>query len=174
MPPTESRSDATLATVPAWAPGGHFTAGKEEGCNNCRRKGQRGVHAGVTQWQPDGSYGLPLETGGPPCPALRQLFLFLFLEAEKQKEDQSRCGGGTSTVHVFPRKSRRTPKQDRVDVGRGVADPWTPTPTRCHADSPNPHLTHSWFSQLILHLQPPTGSPSLASSKAALSIPSAH
>lgn len=46
------------------------------------------------QSQPDSSYGLPLETGGPSRPDLLQLFLFLFLEDENQNEDQTRCLSG--------------------------------------------------------------------------------
>lgn len=52
------------------------------------------------QSQPDSSYGLPLETGGPSCPALSQLLLFLFLEGENQKEDQTWCVCVISNVYL--------------------------------------------------------------------------
>lgn len=39
----------------------------------------------MLQSKPDSSYGLPLETGCPSCPALLQLSLFLFLKAQTHK-----------------------------------------------------------------------------------------
>lgn len=53
-------------------------------------KEQSNEKAVALQTQPDSSYGLPLETGCPSCPALLQLFLLLFLKAESQIQ-QSFC-----------------------------------------------------------------------------------
>lgn len=39
----------------------------------------------MLQSKPDSSYGLPLETGCPPCPSRLQFSLFLFLKAETHK-----------------------------------------------------------------------------------------
>lgn len=46
----------------------------------------------VLQTKPDSSYGLPLETGCPSCPVLRQLFLFLFLKAEEHDQRKTSAG----------------------------------------------------------------------------------
>lgn len=63
-------------------------------------KEQSNEKAVALQTQPDSSYGLPLETGCPSCPALLQLSLLLFLKAESHQFSDLSAYWLTPTVEL--------------------------------------------------------------------------